>query len=265
MSDDKSKKTPSINDLGSNATPEQIGEAVQATLNEFKEGFEKIDRANRERRARAVQTNFQGVCDEWAKRDFWLIREGINLLMREHPETRSYDEKFTKLWAFARTCIGPGGSLFVVNPEAKALTKAALSDKYRVRPADLLAWAKSKQVLVPQELLAAVYGDAPVTPTSAGTASQEEKKRARRQSIRQFKEVVYRRAKEVGLEWAVNNGPINVTKEEFKDLFERYTGVSPEDQVKLETFKLDLKELGIPFARGVKKRSNNDLEKLFNA
>lgn len=265
MSDDKSSKKPSISNLGPDATPKQIEEAVKATFDEMFGGFESAARANSERRALAVQSNFRGICDEWARRDFWSLHEGLNLLKREHPESRNYDDKFIRLRAFAQTCIGPGGSLFVVNPEARALTKAALTEKYRVRPVDLLAWAKNKQIPVPEELLAAVYGDAPVTKTSAATTSQEEKKRARRQSIRQFKEVVYRRAEELGFEWAVSNGPINATKEEFKDLFEHKMGVQPEDRVKLETFKLDLKELGVQFARGVKKRSNNDLSKLFDA
>jgi polynucleotide 5'-kinase involved in rRNA processing len=152
-----------------------------------------------------------------------------------------------------------------VNPDAKALTKNALSEKYRVRPEDLLDWAKAKNLPIPQELMTAIYGAVYETPTSAATESQEQRKRTRRKSIRQFADLVYARALDLGMDWAEKRAPINATKEEFKELFERKMGVQPEDRVKLETFKLDLKELGVQFARGVKKRPNNDLEKLFNA
>ena len=207
---------------------------------------------------------FQGYVMSGRSGDFWLLWEGLNLMVGRHPDIRDWESGVGELWELAVTCIGPGGSLRVANPDAKAWSRVGLARKYRVRGMDLLDWARAKGITVPPELASAVLGDSPEV-TSEATRTKEYRKRDRLRDIRGFSEQVYQRARQAGMDWGVNEGPIAATKAEFKEFFESHMGLSKAESVALATFQEDLKHLGIRFRKGTKNRPDNDLAKLFSS
>ena len=93
-----------------------------------------------------------------------------------------------------------GGSLSVANPDAKALSRGGRAQKYRVRGVDLLDWARTKGITVPQELASAVFGDSSEV-TSEATRTKEYRKRDRLWYVREFSKLVYQRACRAGMDW----------------------------------------------------------------
>ena len=245
-------------------TPDQTMKAFQDALAGFQRHLEEGSRKVAERRKLRVENDFSGICQEWARRDFWLLWEGLNLLVGRHPDIRDWESGVSELWELAVACIGPRGSLSVANPDAKALSKGGRAQKYRVRGLDLLDWARGKGITVPPELASAVFGDSPEV-TSEATRTKEYRKRDRLRDIRGFSELVYQRARQAGMDWGVNEGPIAATKAEFKECFESHLGLSKAESVALATFQEDLKHLGIRFRKGTKNRPDNDLAKLFSS
>lgn len=243
-------------------TPEDKLKLAQAFSEEFFENSAKKKKEKRLQMEEAARFGFHEICTEWARRDFWNLWEGLNLLKHRHPETRDWYGGVADLWRLAQTCIGPGGSLRVVNPEAKALTNPGLIQKYKVRPMDLLGWAQVKNIPVPNELETVLSGVKGGVSASA-TLSLEERKRKRLSQIRQFVDILYAQAANAGMDWAVQKLAIVATKQEFKSVFELYMRVPLVERISQDTFNDDLKSLGIKFARGVKNRSDNDLSKLF--
>lgn len=245
-------------------TPEQTMKAFQDALTGFQKRLDESPRKAAERQKLRVENDFAGLCQEWSKRDFWLLWEGLNLLVGRHPDIRDWESGVSELWELAIMCIGPGGSLSVANPDAKAFSKGGRAQKYRVRGVDLLDWARTKGITVPPELASAVFGDSTEV-TSAATRTKELRKRDRLRHVREFSEVVYQNARQAGMDWGVNKGPIAATKAEFKECFESHMGLSKAESVALATFQEDLKHLGIRFRKGTKNRPDNDLAKLFGS
>lgn len=245
-------------------TPEQTMKAFQDALTGFQKRLDESSRKAAERQKLRVENDFAGLCQEWAKRDFWLLWEGLNLLVGRHPDIRDWESGVSELWELAIMCIGPGGSLSVANPDAKAFGKGGRAQKYRVRGVDLLDWARTKGITVPQELASAVFGDSTEI-ASAATRTKEYRKRERLRDVREFSKLVYQRASQAGMDWGVNEGPIAATKAEFKECFESHMRLSKAESVALATFQEDLKHLGIRFRKGTKNRPDNDLAKLFDS
>lgn len=264
MSDRDNKRTSQSGKLPAEKSPEQTAEEFQSAIESFQSWLEENSKRVDENRAWAVRNDFSGLCHEWAKRDFWLLWDGLNLLVGRHPDIRDWESGVSELWELAVTCIGPGGSLSVANPDAKAWTRVGLAQKYRVRGVDLLDWARTKGIPVPPELASAVLGDSPEV-TSEATRTKEYRKRDRLRDIRGFSEQVYQKARQAGMDWGLNEGPIAATKAEFKEFFESHMGLSKAESVALATFQEDLKHLGIRFRKGTKNRPDNDLAKLFSS
>ncbi len=262
MSKDSSDYTELLRIMEQAQTSEKRIEAAQAMSNLYLKRSNEKREAKRRQMKDEAQLHFRELCANWAKRDFWSLWEALNLLVHRHPETHDWSDGVGDLWQLAVTCIGPGGTLRVINPEVKALTTPALAHKYKIRPLDLLSWARAKKISVPKELDAVLTGVEEIS-SSAGTLSLEERKKKRRRDIRRFTDIAYAEAERVGIDWAKMKLPIGVTKQEFKAVFEQYMRVQPSEKVSQDTFNDDLKDLGITFARGVKNRSNNDLARLF--
>ena len=260
MSDqDKNEKNTSKS--GSGMQSQELAE-LQKQLLQFTEWQnERIKKLSAERRQRVVE-GFEELCQEWAKRDFWNLKEAINLLLRDHPEDDGWGLGFEAVWELAKNCIGPGGSLRVVNPELKAWTRRGRAQKLLVKPVDLLDWARDKEISIPVELRNAVFGKQEKSSVLAANQSRAFDKRDRRRQIKQFVDEIYHLAGQADLDWGYGKGPIKGTKVQFKELFEARYRYEEGDKVSQATFDDDLKELGVRFPPGVKTTPENDLVRL---
>jgi len=214
--------------------------------------------------------DYATICREYARRDFWTLKEGFNLLARCRPQKQGWEYGIREMWDLAKSCIGPGGSLDVSNPETAGKRFSAFN-KLKIRPANLLSWAGEKGFAVPQELEDAVNGARGVTIVQvaqeslprprieAANATRKSQKERRRDALRSFLDEMDRLANKEGLNW--NRECIPVTKTDFHKVFYQ---VHPEiPSVAVSTLADDLPEFGTKFAHGTKKRRNNVLHQIF--
>lgn len=206
--------------------------------------------------------NFAQLCNQWAMRDYWTVKEGLNLLCSCHPEKTYWDSGVGELWTIAQHCIGPSGSLNVINPEAKGIASNR-ARKYKIRPADLLRWAREKGIAIPPEVSQAVSGIDTTTPSQIATQSREDAKAKRLRLLRGFCDEVYERGARQGMSWARQRAPFPVTKAEFREVFYHVHGEALGAPKAQATFNDDLKDVGAVFAPGTKSNHSNALAQLF--
>ncbi|MCU7871927.1 MAG: hypothetical protein KZQ91_04185 [Candidatus Thiodiazotropha sp. (ex Lucinoma borealis)] len=194
------------------------------------------------------------ILDEYAKRDFWVLQEALNLLRGYHPHRSGWGESGDL--ALAKSCVGPGGSLSVINPQAPVR-------KWQVRPKDFIKWAEVKGLpLYPamkHAMTSPVRLSSPTQQTRTSQANQTRKaeKEARLEALEWMRVEIDSRT--IERNW--DSSTIPATKEDFHDVFFR---IFPDrDKVKVETLAADLPQIGIKFQPGRKKSKNNVLAKLF--
>ena len=211
--------------------------------------------------------NYQKVCVAWARHDFWPLKEGLNLLCRCRPQKQRWDFGIKELWNLGKRCIGPGGTLKVVNPDVSAWSDGGRAKKLQIKPTDLLDWADAKRIPIPFELSDAIRGNDVIegsyiineTQTTQATLQRTLGKEQRHEALQEFLDDIQQRVHDMNLNWDITTIP--VTKKDFQNVFHRlYTDISP---VGSDQFGDDLKEFGAKFQRGTKNRTDNILVKIF--
>jgi len=191
---------------------------------------------------------------DYRKRDFWLLSEGLNLLYQSHPHNTSASGGCYTYRALAEHCIGPGGSLAVVNPEASFR-------KMKIRPTELFEWARYKNITIPSELQQALVPAPSSAPTAAALRTKTNIKQERLRQLRTFINDIEQRAKAANRNWDCTCLP--VTKHDFAEIFfNRYPDVK---KVSVATLADDLHQFGVKFRQGTSHTKNNVLNKLFNS
>ena len=234
----------------------------QKALTEFNKKFqENLKRA--EELSKPFRPEFRAHCQTWVRRDFWTLREGFNLLCGRRPQAQDWNYGVLDLWKLAQACIGPNGTLKVINPDTETFFENSKVDKHKVRPADLLRWAEQKGITIPATLCEAVQGRAPITaevvpPTLIANQAKQDNKALRLEALRGFLSDMEQRAKENDFSW--DRKKIPVTKEDFRSVFCR---IYPEHGVATATLADDVADLGGKFRSGTENKTNNILEKLF--
>jgi hypothetical protein len=109
--------------------------AMQKELTKFTDRLQTQTKAQNE----VPHPHWRAHVHDYRKRDFWLLSEGLNLLYQSHPHNTSPSGGCYTYRALAEHCIGPGGSLAVVNPEASFR-------KMKIRPTELFEWARYKRL-----------------------------------------------------------------------------------------------------------------------
>ncbi|MEW8687316.1 MAG: hypothetical protein AB2556_16005 [Candidatus Thiodiazotropha sp.] len=194
------------------------------------------------------------ILDEYAKRDFWLLQEALNLLRGYHPNRNGWGESGDL--ALAKSCVGSGGSLSVINSQAPVR-------KWQVRPKDFLKWAEEKGLPVHLAIKHAMSHPARVsspteqTRTNQANRTRKAEKEARIEALQQIKDEIDNRT--VGRSWDSSNIP--ATKEDFHGVFFRLK--KDLKKVTAGTLADDLPQIGIKFQPGQKSRKDNVLTQLF--
>lgn len=194
------------------------------------------------------------ILDEYAKRDFWLLQEALNLLRGYHPNRNGWGESGDL--ALAKSCVGSGGSLPVINPQAPVR-------KWQVRPKDFIKWAEGKGLPLHPTMKHAMTSTAqlssPVQQTKTDQANRTRKaeKEARIEALQQIKDEIDNRT--VGRSWDSSNIP--ATKEDFHGVFFRLK--KDLKKVTAGTLADDLPQIGIKFQPVQKSRKDNVLAQLF--
>ena len=114
-------------------------------------------RGHRQDLERFDPPDYAELCLDWAQRDTWPLKAGLNLLRRCHPQKRAWDNGVLRLWRLARRSISADGSLPVTKTGCAGACLAT-AETLRVRPLDLLDWADRQDVPIPLELSEAVRG-----------------------------------------------------------------------------------------------------------
>ncbi|MES9989629.1 MAG: hypothetical protein ABW077_17115 [Candidatus Thiodiazotropha endolucinida] len=194
------------------------------------------------------------ILDEYAKRDFWLLQEALNLLRGYYPKRNGWGESGDL--ALAKSSVGPGGSLSVINPQAPVR-------KWQVRPKGFLKWAEEKGLPVHLAMKHAMSNHVrhssttQQTRTNQANRTRKAEKEARIEALRQIKEEIDNRT--VGRSWDSSNIP--ATKEDFHGVFFRFN--KDLKKVSVGTLADDLPQMGIKFQPGQKTRKDNVLAQLF--
>ena len=100
--------------------------------------------------------SFQAICKLWVKSDFWPIDDAIRLILGKPPsvflnktaKSGADDKSLDIVLNIALNCVG--GTLNVVQD-------AKLPGKLRVKPLEIISWAKEKGFAIPPELDSAVH------------------------------------------------------------------------------------------------------------
>lgn len=250
-------------------TNEKNTDAVPDDLHNLQKELFKLSEHLNEQHKRAValsvpnRPEFPAHCRAWARRDFWTLREGLNLLLSRRPQAQDWDYGVLDLWKLAQACIGPNGTLKIINPDTEAFFENSKVDKFKVQPADLLQWAEQKGIPIPDALSEAVRGRAPITaevvsPSLIANQAKQDNKTRRLNALTSFLNDMEQQAKNNDLSW--DRMAIPVTKEDFRTVFCR---LYPEHDVASATLADDVAGLGGQFRPGTRSKANNILEKLF--
>lgn len=194
------------------------------------------------------------ILDEYAKRDFWLLQEALNLLRGYHPKRNGWGASGDL--ALAKSCVGPGGSLSVINSQAPVR-------KWQVRPKGFIKWANDKGLPLYPAMKHAMSHPARVsspteqTRTNQANRIRKAEKEARIEALQQIKDEIDNRT--VGRSWDSSNIP--ATKEDFHGVFFRLK--KDLKKVSVGTLADDLPLIGIKFQPGQKSRKDNVLAQLF--
>ncbi|MEW8692677.1 MAG: hypothetical protein AB2535_16650 [Candidatus Thiodiazotropha endolucinida] len=194
------------------------------------------------------------ILDGYAKRDFWVLQEALNLLRGYHPYRSGWGESGDLV--LAKSCVGPGGSLPVINPQAPVR-------KWQVRPKDFLKWAEEKGLPLYPAMKHAMSSPAQLskpeqqTKTDQANRTRKAEKKARLEALQQIKDEIDTLT--VGRSWDSSNIP--ATKEDFHGVFFRFN--KDLKKVSVGTLADDLPQIGIKFQPGQKTREDNVLVRLF--
>ena len=216
--------------------------------------------------SKPFRPEFRAHCQTWTRRDFWTLREGFNLLCGRRPQAQDWNYGVLDLWKLAQACIGPNGTLKVINPDAETFFENSKVDKYKVRPADLLQWAEEKGIMIPAALREAVQGRSPIVaevvpPTLIANKAKQDNKAERLKALSTFLEEIERHSQDQNLPF--NRQRIPATKEDFHAVFCR---VHPGYDVEIATLADDVASLGGKFRPGrpsTGSERENFLEQLF--
>ncbi|MES9850922.1 MAG: hypothetical protein ABW170_03730 [Candidatus Thiodiazotropha sp. L084R] len=194
------------------------------------------------------------IIDQYVKRDFWKLQEALNILRGYHPDRAGWGNRRDS--ELARSSVGPGGSLKVINPQEAVR-------HWKVKPKDFIKWAIEKGLQIDPAMKHSVNGPAkkhiPTTPVKTVQANQSRKseKKARLDALEWMREEIDRRAQ--NRSWDSRNIP--ATKKDFLDIF--FT-INPDlKKVEVDTLAGDLPDIGIKFQSGQKARKDNVLAGLF--
>jgi hypothetical protein len=194
------------------------------------------------------------ILDEYVKRNFWQLQEALNLLRGYHPSRNGWGVPGDL--ALAKSCVGPGGSLLVINPHEPVRN-------WRVSPKDFIKWAEEKGLPLHPAMKHAMTGPAQLskpeqqTRTDKANRTRKAEKEARLEALQQMKDEIDNRT--VGRSWDSSNIP--ATKEDFHGVFFRFN--KDLKKVSVGTLADDLPQIGIKFQPGQKTRKDNVLAKLF--
>lgn len=195
------------------------------------------------------------IMDEYAKRDFWVLREALNLLRGYHPHRNGWGESGDL--ERAKSCVGPGGSLSVINLQAPVR-------KWQVKPKDFIKWAEEKGLpLYPamkHVMTSPAHLSKPIkqTRTSQANQTRQSEKKARLENLEWMRNEIDSRT--VERNW--DSSSIPATKDDFHIVF--FSVFPNRDKVKVDTLACDLPKIGIKFQPGRKVSKNNLLAKLFD-
>lgn len=227
---------------------------VPAPLGDPRNPFtDMVDRL-RKRQAWISQPNHPELAEiatDYAKRDYWLLREALNMAAGYHPSRSEWGKPGD--YQLAASCVGPAGSLPVINQDEP-------QRKWRVRPEAFLEWAGAKGVPVHAAVRSAWLGVAPPM-DATGPAKATEKKKAqaaqRQQLVASFIEQLNRKL--TNYSWDSTAMP--VTWEDVHRVFFRVNTKTP--KVSIRTLADDFRALGSNCAPGRKSKENKVLDRLF--
>ena len=246
------------NEKNTDVVPDDLKNASEQFLKHLEEQSKRAKELSR-----PFRPGFRAHCQTWTRRDFWTLREGFNLLCGRRPQAQDWDYGVLDLWRLAQACIGPNGTLKVINPDTETFFENSKVDKHKVRPADLLRWAEQKGITIPAALCEAVQGRAPIAaevvpPPLIANKAKQDRKAARIEALKAFLNQMEQLVKKENLRF--DRTCIPVTKDDFRSVFLR---INPSFDVSTATLADDLAELGVTFEPGTRNKSDNILERLF--
>ncbi|MCG8017933.1 MAG: hypothetical protein JAY97_17135 [Candidatus Thiodiazotropha sp. 'RUGA'] len=229
------------------ASMEMVFEQLRAFNDKMQQQSKWIDQPN--------HPELPAIIDRYVKRDFWLLPEALNILRGYHPYRTGWGNTGDR--ELAQSCVGPGGSLNVINTQESVR-------HWKVRPKDFVQWANQKGLPIDSILKLAVQGEVKQSlPISTGKTDQanlsrKSEKEARLQAIKRIRDEIDRRVAEQNRNWDSRNIP--ATKADLHDIFFQ---INPDlKKVTVETLSDDLPQIGIKFQPGQKPNKDNVLARL---
>ncbi|MCG8038567.1 MAG: hypothetical protein JAZ19_16195 [Candidatus Thiodiazotropha taylori] len=197
------------------------------------------------------------IIDRYVKRDFWVLPEALNILRGYHPYRTGWGNTGDR--ELAQSCVGPGGSLKVINPQESVR-------HWKVRPKDFMQWANQKGLPIDSVLKLAVQGGVKQSlPISTGKTDQanlsrKSEKEARLQELKRIRDEIDRRVVEQNRNWDSKNIP--ATKADLHDIFFQ---INPDlKKIAVDTLADDLPQIGIKFQSGQNPNKHNVLARLLS-
>ncbi|MCP5306968.1 MAG: hypothetical protein H6953_16110 [Chromatiaceae bacterium] len=186
-----------------------------------------------------------------ARRDFWRLQEAFNLAAGFHPARDGWGRDGDL--QLARGCVGPDGSLKVVNPKES-------ERKWRVRPSDFIQWADTKGISVHPAVLHACRGGSaiPKPPSQVkATRVRQSQVELRSEKIQEF----LGRLDQLSANYRWDRTRMPVTWDDVHRVFYRlYPDVK---EVSPGTLAIDFKKSGARCAPGTPSKTRTVLEDLF--
>lgn len=229
----------------------------------MEKAFEQLRAFNDKMQQRSKWTNqpnhpeLPAIIDRYVKRDFWVLPEALNILRGYHPDRTGWGNTGDR--ELAQSCVGPGGSLKVINPQESVR-------HWKVRPKDFVQWANQKGLPIASILKLAVQGEGKESLiTSTGKTDhanqiRKSEKEARLHAIKRIRDEIDRRVVEQNRNWDSRNIP--ATKADLHDIFFQ---INPDlKTVAVETLADDLPQIGIKFQPGQKPNKDNVLARLLD-
>ncbi|MCG7935882.1 MAG: hypothetical protein JAY68_14645 [Candidatus Thiodiazotropha taylori] len=231
------------------ASMEKVFEQLRAFNDKMQQRSKWIDQPN--------YPELPAIIDRYVKRDFWVLPEALNILRGYHPYRTGWGNTGDR--ELVQSCVGPGGSLKVINPQESVR-------HWKVRPKDFVQWANQKGLPIASVLKLAVQGEVkqslPISTGKTDQANQSRKseKQARLQALKRMRDEIDRRVVEQNRNW--DSGNIPATK---ADLYNIFFQINPDlKKVAVETLADDLPQFGIKFQPGQKPNKDNVLARLLD-
>ncbi|MEW8348573.1 MAG: hypothetical protein AB2687_09700 [Candidatus Thiodiazotropha taylori] len=231
------------------ASMEKVFEQLRAFNDKLQQRSKWIDQPN--------HPELPAIIDQYVKQDFWVLPEALNILRGFHPYRTGWGNTGDR--ELAQSCVGPGGSLKVINPQESVR-------HWKVRPKDFVQWANQKGLPIASILKLAVQGVGKQSlsttrgKTDQANLSRKTEKEARLEALETLRDKIDRRAVEKNRNW--NSCNIPATKADLHGIFFQ---INPDlKKVAVDTLADDLPQIGIKFQHGQKSRSDNALVKLFD-